>query len=94
MPSKRAISGLGGHLEGFEFNNRSLMFHDLAGPPFLYYVDILIVTPELIMRRHPAALKYPSILGRDVIARWKLTICYLARGNAIKEVSIDPIPRD
>lgn len=94
MPPKRRIPGLGGHLEGFEFNNASLIFHDLAGSPVLYYIDILVVTRNLVTQNHPQALRYPSILGRDIITRWKLTVCYLTRGSAIREVTIDPISHD
>ena len=94
MPPKRKIPGLGGHLDGFEFNNASLTFHDLAGAPVLYYVDVLVVTRDLVIQNHPQALQYRSILGRDIITRWRPIICSLTRGMAIREVSIDPISHD
>jgi hypothetical protein len=94
MPSKRRIPGLGGNLEGYEFNNCSLIFHDTRGSPIHYYIDLLVVTRNLILPAHRQALRYPSVLGIDLIARWKFTYSCLIRGSAIKEVSIDPISHD
>lgn len=94
MPQKRPIPGLGGQIEGYQFNNASLTFYDLSGSSVLYYVDVLVVTGDLVAASHPSALKYPSLLGRDVISRWKLIVCGRTAGGATKEVSIDPISHD
>jgi hypothetical protein len=94
MPPIRPIPGLGGHLRGYEFNNASMFFHDLAGRTFLYYIDVLVVTRSLLAANQLQTLQFPSILGRGIVTRWKLTLCFLTRGNAIKEVTIDPISHD
>ena len=94
MPPTRAIRGLGGQLRGYEFNNASMFFHDLAGTPILFYIDVLVVTRNLLAPTQLEALQYPSILGKGIVTRWKLTLCFLTRGNAVKEVTIDPISHD
>jgi hypothetical protein len=94
MPTTRFAKGIGGGIPGYEFNNASLIFHDTAGAPVLYYEDVLVITPDLVRYSHPAALKLPSILGREVISRWRLTLCYLNRGNYVEEVMIDPLSHD
>jgi hypothetical protein len=94
MPSKRPVPGLGGQLEGYEFNNASLTFHDPAGFPVLYYVDVLVITSALVITRYPQATRHPSILGRDVFSRWKLVVCGRTVGTSVREVTVDPISHD
>lgn len=75
------ISGIGGAGRNFA-ENALLAFSDGASD-FLYELDLLIAAPN------PAINNIPSILGRDILNRWRITYDYPARTLTFDVLSAD-----
>ena len=75
--AERDLIGIGGMLKNQIIEDAILIFRSADGPPTIEKLPLLVGTHDpskLSLKERDAILKLPSLLGRDVIYRFKLMI--------------------
>jgi len=77
LRTERDLIGIGGLLKTQIIEDAILIFRSADGPPIIEKLRLLVGTHDpskLSLKEREAILKLPSLLGRDMIYRFKLMI--------------------
>ena len=77
LRTERDLIGIGGLLKTQIIEDAILIFRSANGPPIIEKLRLLVGTHDpskLFLKEREAILKLPSLLGRDMIYRFKLMI--------------------
>jgi len=77
LRTERDLIGIGGLLKTQIIEDAILIFRSANGPPIIEKLRLLVGTHDpskLSLKEREAILKLPSLLGRDMIYRFKLMI--------------------
>jgi len=75
--TERDLIGIGGLLKTQIIEDAILIFRSVDGPPIIEKLHLLVGTHDptkLSLKEKEAILKLPSLLGRDMIYRFKLMV--------------------